>query len=138
VLKIIENKYQNIWSRHIYFVYLLCSLERGRETTPTTLNLKIVNIMSQGFVTVKMVDRQNGKNRSKRYSQDFETIATFQDTEHFKKWMNVEYPNSVRHTGRETLEKFGDNWVYDYKYLFLHIRDLYTNGWNETYIIPNK
>jgi len=77
ILIFFKNKYQKIRPRHIFFVYLLCSLERGRETTPTTINLKnskIMNYLVQPLSLVRKSKTVIGWNLLETHLNDLSSI----------------------------------------------------------------
>jgi len=96
------------------------------------------NGRSYGHVTVRLIDFTDGKNQEKKYKQDFDVIEKFDNVEEFKVWLNNNYPDAVEHTGINTTKIFGKDWVTNNKHISTHIRDPHSNGWNNTYIIPNK
>jgi hypothetical protein len=93
---------------------------------------------SYGYVTIRLIDFTDGKNQEKQYNQDFDVIETLEDSEDIEVWLNNNYPDAVKHTGRSTSLLFGKDWVTNNKHISIHIRDPHSNGWNNTYIIPNK
>lgn len=93
---------------------------------------------SYGYVTIRLIDFTDGKNQEKQYNQDFDVIETLEDYEDIEVWLNNNYPDAVKHTGRSTSLLFGKDWVTNNKHISIHIRDPHSNGWNNTYVIPNK
>jgi len=90
-----------------------------------------------GAVTVRLVDYTNGKNRSKKYSNEFPVLKKFENPKEFKAWLKKKYPKAVEHTGPATEKKFGKDWIRNYMYLTVRISDPHSNGWDESFIIPN-
>ena len=93
---------------------------------------------SYGYVKVRLIDYTDGKNQEKRYSQDFDVIEEFDNIKEFEAWLNNNYPDAVKHKGKNTAEIFGKDWVTKNKHIDIRVRDPHSNGWGYTYVIPNK